>query len=32
VNEPQLNVGHFHHRPTYKVAGLLYLTVVETFG
>jgi hypothetical protein len=23
VNEPQINVDHFHHRPTYRVVGLL---------
>ena len=23
VNEPQVNVDHFHHRPTYHVVGLL---------
>jgi hypothetical protein len=23
VNEPQINVDHFYHRPTYRVVGLL---------
>ena len=23
VNEPQVNVDHFYHRPTYRVVGLL---------
>ena len=23
MNEPQINVDHFYHRPTYQVVGLL---------
>ena len=23
MNEPQINVDHFYHRPTYRVVGLL---------